>query len=224
MMGLAELLVTSAGILLIGALALFFFGPKESGRAELRGEMQEVDVTVKGGYSPSVIRVRQGVPLRIAFNRQEGGECTSEVVFSDFRVRRTLPAFARTTVELLPERIGEFGFACGMNMVHGRLIVEPGEGHGSSAGDGNERDARRMPDGAEATVTAVDGHTQVGAKTVSLESHPTDERAGRVALVVRGGGATCPTCLRTIESALEPLPGVRRVETDVARERATVEF
>jgi Cu+-exporting ATPase len=223
-MGLDELLVTSAGILLIGAFVWLFFGPKESGRAELRDEIQEVDVTVKGGYSPSVIRVRQGVPLRIAFDRQEGGECTSEVVFSDFRVRRTLPAFARTTVELLPDRSGEFGFACGMNMVHGRLIVEPGEGHGPSVGDGNERrDARRMPDGAEA-VTAVDGHTHVGAKTVSVESHPTEERAGRVALVVRGGGAACPTCLRTIEAALEPLPGVRRVETDVARERATVEF
>jgi len=151
-MGLAEVLVTSAGILLIGALARFFFGSKKAGRTELRGEIQEVEVTVKGGYSPSVIRVRQGVPLRIAFDRQEGGECTSEVVFSDFRVRRTLPAFARTTVELLPDRIGEFGFACGMNMVRGRLIVEPGEGYGPSAGDGNERrDARSMPDGAAGT-------------------------------------------------------------------------
>src|SRR6266511_2075777 len=107
MMGLAQLIVTLGGILLIGALARFFFGPKESGRAELRGDVQEVDVTVKGGYSPSVIRVRRGVPLRIAFDRQEGGECTSEVVFSDFRVRRTIPAFARTTVELLPDPIRE---------------------------------------------------------------------------------------------------------------------
>ncbi len=218
MMGLAQLIVTLGGILLIGALARFFFGPKESGRAELRGDVQEVDVTVKGGYSPSVIRVRRGVPLRIAFDRQEGGECTSEVVFSDFRVRRTIPAFARTTVELLPDRIGEFGFACGMNMVHGRLIVEPEDGNGPPAGGGDERR------GAEATVTAGDGHTHVGAKTVSVESHHSDERAGRVTLAVRGGGAACPTCLRTVESALKPLPGVRRVETDVARERATVEF
>ncbi|HYV01061.1 MAG TPA: heavy metal translocating P-type ATPase [Actinomycetota bacterium] len=217
-MGLAQLIVTLGGILLIGALARFFFGPKESGRAELRGDVQEVDVTVKGGYSPSVIRVRRGVPLRIAFDRQEGGECTSEVVFSDFRVRRTIPAFARTTVELLPDRIGEFGFACGMNMVHGRLIVEPEDGNGPPAGGGDERR------GAEATVTAGDGHTHVGAKTVSVESHHSDERAGRVTLAVRGGGAACPTCLRTVESALKPLPGVRRVETDVARERATVEF
>jgi Cu+-exporting ATPase len=106
----------------------FFFGPKTARRAIVREGVQEVDVTVRGGYSPSVIRVREGVPLRIVFDRQEGGECTSEVTFPDFRLRRTLPAFARTAVDLLPERTGEFGFACGMNMVHGKLVVEPADG------------------------------------------------------------------------------------------------
>jgi Cu+-exporting ATPase len=224
-MGLAELLVTAGGVLLIGALAWFFFGPKEAGRAELRGEIQEVEVTVRGGYSPSAIRVRQGVPLRISFNRQEAGECTSEVVFSDFRVRRTLPAFARTTVELLPDRSGEFGFACGMNMVHGRLIVEPGERDGELIETDDERgDAPGMLDGAEPAITAGDGHTHESARTVSLKADSTDERAGRVVLAVRGGGVVCPTCLRTIESVLQPLSGVRRVQADFATERATVEF
>ncbi|MGH2683392.1 MAG: heavy metal translocating P-type ATPase [Actinomycetota bacterium] len=224
-MGLAELLVTAAGILLIGALAWFFFGPKESSRAELRGEVQEVEVTVKGGYSPSVIRVRQGVPLRITFDRQESGECTSEVVFSDFRLRRTLPAFARTTVELLPARSGEFGFACGMNMVHGRLIIEPEEVDGAPVGNGHDRnEAPRTADRAGTSTAAGDTHTHEAARSVSWEPQSADARAGRVMLAVRGGGVACPTCLRTIESVLRPLPGVRRVQTDVAAERATVEF
>jgi Cu+-exporting ATPase len=224
-MGLAEFLVTDGGVLLIGVLTRFFFGPKEAGRAEVRGELQELEVTVKGGYSPSEIRVRQGVPLRITFDRQEAGECTSEVVFSDFRVRRTLPAFARTTVELLPDRGGEFGFACGMNMVHGRLIVEPGEGDGELAEtDHDPIDARGVGDGVEPTITAGDGHTHEGARTVSLDADSMDERAGRVALAVRGGGVACPTCLRTVESVLQPLSGVRRVQTDVATDRVNVEF
>jgi Cu+-exporting ATPase len=49
-MGAAEIVVTAAGVLLGGALAWFFFGPKESRRAELRGGAQEVEVSVKGGY------------------------------------------------------------------------------------------------------------------------------------------------------------------------------
>ena len=103
-----ELLVTAGGGVLIAALAYFFFGPKQSRQAEVRGGLQEVEITVKGGYSPSVIRVQEGVPLRLVFDRQERGECTSEVVFPDFRLRRSLPAFARTTIDLMPERSGEF--------------------------------------------------------------------------------------------------------------------
>ncbi|MGH2658321.1 MAG: heavy metal translocating P-type ATPase [Actinomycetota bacterium] len=224
-MGIAEILVTAGGAVLIGALAWFFFGPKESRRADLRAGVQEVEVTVKGGYSPSLIRVREGVPLRVTFDRQEGGECTSEVVFPDFRVRRALPAFARTSVELVPDRSGEFGFACGMNMVHGRLIVEPAESDGGPDGDGGERSQRPAAETELAQAAPLgDGHTHHAARTVSVEATETVEASGRVHLAVRGGGAVCPTCLRTIESVLEPLPGVRRVVTDIASERATVEF
>ena len=223
-MGLAEVLLTAGGILLIGALAWFFFGPKEAGRAEVRGEVQEVEVTVKGGYSPGAIRVRQGVPLRITFNRQEAGECTSEVVFSDFRMRRTLPAFARTTVELLPDQSGDFAFACGMNMVHGRLIVEPGEQDGELVEIDHEPSDAPGMDGAEPPIAVGDGHSHEAARTVSLAPDSTGERAGRVALAVQGGGVSCPTCLRNIESVLRPLSGVRGVQTDFATDRATVEF
>ncbi len=109
-----------------GGLWWFFSVPKRARRAELRGDVQEVRVTVKGGYSPDLIRVRRGVPLRLVFDRQEAGDCTSRVVFPDFAVSKRLPAFATTAVEPTPDRAGEFGFACGMNMVHGTLLVEDG--------------------------------------------------------------------------------------------------
>lgn len=70
-----------------------------------------MEIAVKGGYSPNLIRVRR-VPLRLVFDRQEGGECTSRVVFPDFSVSKSLPAFSRTTVQFTPDRAGEFGFAC----------------------------------------------------------------------------------------------------------------
>ncbi|HEX6579680.1 MAG TPA: cupredoxin domain-containing protein, partial [Actinomycetota bacterium] len=214
-----EILVTGSGVALIGALAYFFFGPKHAGRAEVRGGVQEVEITVKGGYSPSVIKVQQGVPLRLVFDRQERGECTSEVVFPDFRIRRGLPAFARTTVDLTPERSGEFGFACGMNMVHGTLVVEPAEGDVAGAPERVDTSVS----GALAEAKAVDGHRHQETRTVSME--PGGEAAGRVALALeRGGGVACAACLRTIESELESLPGVRSVQTDVVNERASVEF
>src|ERR1700694_5833662 len=127
-MSVADVVVIVAGVALSAFLAWFFFGPKKARQAELVGQVQEVHVTVKGGYSPDRIRVRQKVPLRIVFDRQESGDCTSRVVFPDFAVSHALPAYARTAVEFTPDRSGQFGFACGMNMVHGTLIVEPTKG------------------------------------------------------------------------------------------------
>ena len=124
-MNFSDIAVSAAGILLIGFLAWFFFGPKKARQAELVGQVQQVQVLVKGGYAPNLIRVRQSVPLRIVFDRQEGGDCTSRVVFPDFALNRSLPAMAKTAVEFTPDKSGQFGFACGMNMVHGTLVVEP---------------------------------------------------------------------------------------------------
>jgi Cu+-exporting ATPase len=216
-----EVLVTAGGVALIAALAYFFFGPKQARRAEVRGGRQEVEITVKGGYSPSVIQVQQGVPLRLVSDRQERGECTSEVVFPDFRLRRALPAFARTTVDLTPERPGEFGFACGMNMVHGTLLVEPAEdGDRPAAGDDDMGAAAEF--GASGSARLADGHTHTVTRAVSMEG---EGGTGRVTLALeRGGGVACAMCLRTIESELEQLSGVRSVQTDVVNERASVDF
>ena len=55
-----EILVTAGGVALIAALGWFFFGPKQARRAEVRGGVQEVEITVKGGYSPNLIRADGG--------------------------------------------------------------------------------------------------------------------------------------------------------------------
>jgi Cu+-exporting ATPase len=45
------------------------------------------------------------------------------VQFKDFGIRKSLPAFKTTAVELTPTKAGSFRFSCGMNMVHGTLVV-----------------------------------------------------------------------------------------------------
>ena len=123
-----DVIVIVGSLGLIGGLAWFFFGPREASHAVLRGGVQELTVVVKGGYQPDLIRVRQGVPVRLVFDRQETGDCTSHVVFPDFKVNSSLPAYKKTAVEFTPDQPGQFGFACGMNMVHGTLVVESAEG------------------------------------------------------------------------------------------------
>ncbi len=114
-----------AGALLLAAIHVFFFGKRTAAApARQRAGAQEVTVVVKGGYTPDLIVARRGVPLRLVFDRRENSPCSDEIVFPDFGIRRALPAFAKTELEILPERNGEFEFTCGMNMLHGKLLVE----------------------------------------------------------------------------------------------------
>jgi plastocyanin domain-containing protein len=117
--------VLIAAAVLIGLVLWYFFGERERTTAAVRdGGVQQVTVTVKGGYSPDVIVVKRGAPVRLDFYRDETASCTEQVIFGDFGIARDLPAFTTTTIELTPDRAGEFTFTCGMNMVRGTLIVE----------------------------------------------------------------------------------------------------
>ncbi len=125
MMDLAEILVVASSVALIALVLWYFLGERTKVAALLtHGGVQEIKVTVKGGYSPDVIVVREGVPVKLDFYRDETASCSEQVVFGDFGIARDLPAFKTTSIEFIPDKAGEFTFACGMNMLRGKLIVE----------------------------------------------------------------------------------------------------
>jgi Cu+-exporting ATPase len=141
-MSVGEVAILASALVLTGLMAWYFFGPKKSSQAALADGVQVITVTVKGGYSPDVIQVASGVPVRMLFDRQESGDCSSRVVFHDFRVNQALPAYATTAVDLLPEKPGDYEFACGMNMIHGRLQVVRED---AAPGDTTPRSADATP-------------------------------------------------------------------------------
>jgi Cu+-exporting ATPase len=85
---------------------------------------QEATITVSGGYDPEVVVAKKGVPLTLIFDRREASPCSDEVVLPEFGIRQALAPHAKTRIRVVPERAGEFPFACGMNMLHGLLRVE----------------------------------------------------------------------------------------------------
>jgi plastocyanin domain-containing protein len=124
-MDTTEIFVVIGGIALIAFVLWYFFGEREAASAELsEGGVQEIKVTVKGGYSPDVIVVKENLPVRLNFYRDETSSCSEQVVFGDFGIIKDLPAFKTTPIEFTPDKPGEFTFACGMNMLRGKLIVE----------------------------------------------------------------------------------------------------
>ncbi|MDQ3082548.1 MAG: cupredoxin domain-containing protein [Gemmatimonadota bacterium] len=125
-MDTTEIFVLVSAAALVAFIIWYFFGEREAVAASVTDSgIQEIRVTVKGGYSPDVIVVKQGVPVKLEFYRDETASCTEQVIFGDFGIARDLPAFRTTSIEFTPDKVGEFIFACGMNMVRGKLVVEP---------------------------------------------------------------------------------------------------
>lgn len=121
-----QILVILSGVVLTVLIAWYFwFAPKESTRAtDSASGAQEVAITVKGGYTPDVIVVQKGRPVRLTFTRQESSACSEKVLFPDFNQNALLPEGEQVTLEFTPAKEGEYGFQCQMGMLRGKLIVE----------------------------------------------------------------------------------------------------
>ncbi len=115
-----KIIITIAGVLGAGFVAWFFFAKKDNAVAA----EGEIDIEVKGGYSPDVISIPAGKPMKFNFTRKDESTCLEEVVISDFKVRKLLPMNEKTTIEITPEKPGEYKFSCGMGMFHGKIIVK----------------------------------------------------------------------------------------------------
>ena len=121
-----QIFVILSGIVMTILIAWYFwFAPKAQMRlAVSESGAQEVAITVKGGYTPDVIVVQKGRPVRLTFTRQESSACSEKVLFPDFNQNALLPEGEQVTLEFTPEKAGEYGFQCQMGMLRGKLIVE----------------------------------------------------------------------------------------------------
>lgn len=124
-MPLDKWIVLLAGVTAIIWLNWHFFGAMRSRATATAGSsgMQEVLVTVRGGYDPAEIVVAAGKPVRLIFDRQETSSCSEEVVLADFGIRAFLPAHERTAVDIGAPAKGRYAITCGMSMLHGTLIA-----------------------------------------------------------------------------------------------------
>ncbi len=119
-MVLDKIIITIVGIIGIGFTYWFFLMKK--GKEVLVKD--EVDIIVEGGYSPNIISILKGKTTKINFIRKDSNSCLEEVILGDFKIRKYLPLNQKVTIELTPQKSGEFGYACAMNMFHGKIIVK----------------------------------------------------------------------------------------------------
>jgi plastocyanin domain-containing protein len=124
-MSLDQLIVTLAGLAAIAGVAWFFWGPRGAGApaALTPSGRQEATIVVKGAYTPDVIIVEHGTPVRLSFLRQETAACSEEVVFPEFARRARLPEGELVAIEFTPQQPGQYQFTCGHGMLHGKVVV-----------------------------------------------------------------------------------------------------
>ncbi len=75
------------------------------------------------GYEPDSITVKKGQLVRLAFYRPDSAGCGSEVVFPKQNITKKLPVGETVLVEFTPGEAGEIAFACGMDMLRGKVVV-----------------------------------------------------------------------------------------------------
>ncbi len=124
-MTIADVAVLLGAVLLsVLVVWFFFFSEKKGTRLAVSERLQEAAIVVKGGYTPDVLVVKAGRPVRLSFLRQETASCSEMVLLPDFNKSARLPTGERVAIEFTPERPGEYGFQCQMGMLRGKLIVE----------------------------------------------------------------------------------------------------
>jgi len=87
--------------------------------------VQTVSFVVRAGeYSPSLVRVRAGAPLRLRVTVEDRSGCDTRLLVPDLGVDLALSPAATAETLVAPPPPGRWLFTCGMRMVKGVLVAE----------------------------------------------------------------------------------------------------
>ena len=88
-------------------------------------EPREIAITVeKMSYSPASVEASANEELKFVFTRVSESRCGEEIVFPDYGIKKTLPLNQPVEVAIKTKAAGTIGFACGMDMMKGAIIVQ----------------------------------------------------------------------------------------------------
>ncbi len=114
-----KIIVIFLGFVGIG-FTYWYFLMKKDNAVEVESS---VDIAVDGGYSPNTISIPKGKTTTLIFLRSDPSSCLEEVVLPDFKIRKFLPLNKKVNIEITPKESGTYEIVCGMNMFHGKIIV-----------------------------------------------------------------------------------------------------
>lgn len=84
-------------------------------------QVAKMDLTYRG-YSPNVLFVKKGIPVRWIINVKQMSGCTDEIILPEYNIKKTLQ-YGENIIEFTPDRLGDIKFSCWMKMVWGKFVV-----------------------------------------------------------------------------------------------------
>ena len=81
-----------------------------------------IRVTEKG-FEPAVVTVAGGKPVTLVVTRKTDRTCAKEFVLAEHNIHRELPLDQSVEITFTPTRAGELRYACGMDMIAGKIVV-----------------------------------------------------------------------------------------------------
>ena len=100
-----------------------------SGHAHTQGEPATpggaiaIEVT-EDGFVPAEVTVARGEPVTLVVTRRTEKTCATEFVMKAQGIEQKLPMNEPVTISFTPTEVGELRYACGMDMIAGKVIVK----------------------------------------------------------------------------------------------------
>ncbi len=85
--------------------------------------VQKATITIDGGYSPSSIKVKKGMPVELTFIGGKNLGCGGTVVFKSLKISKEVAVGKSTVIKFTPKKAGDISFTCGMGMLQGKVVV-----------------------------------------------------------------------------------------------------
>jgi plastocyanin domain-containing protein len=97
-------------------------GCQQRSAAKSQSDVYAITVT-NNGFEPAETKIPKGRPVTLVITRKTDETCATEIVFPSLNQRYALPLNQPVKIALAPQPEGSLTYACGMNMLGGKIIV-----------------------------------------------------------------------------------------------------
>lgn len=105
-------------------VALLAFGALTVNAADkTAAQIVQLTVTEKG-FVPDKISVKPGTHVILKVTRKTDSTCATQIKISEKKIKKDLPLNKEVSIDVGTLEKGKIGFACGMDMISGFIVVE----------------------------------------------------------------------------------------------------